>query len=141
MALPLLFFTPLSSSSSPRLSSVTAITASPISRLHMKPIDPVLKSWDRVGVITNKRCSRTVKAFSDTGGPDGGESQSESDDEVDFPFDKLPLDSKLQMKLEQKMRMKSSKKIRLRRKKLVHKRRLRKRGQWPPSKVNKLKNV
>ncbi|KAL5743278.1 hypothetical protein ACOSP7_026134 [Xanthoceras sorbifolium] len=145
MAVHLLFFTPLSSStpSPPRLSSTTAITASPSSRLHMKPIAPFLKSWDGVCVITSKRCARIFMAFSDTRGPDGGESQSESDDEdVDLPsFDKLPLDSKLQLKLEQKMRMKLSKKIRIRRKKLGHKRRMRKRGQWPPSKVNKLKNV
>jgi len=37
--------------------------------------------------------------------------------------------------------MKLGKKIRLRSKKLDRKRGMRKRGQWPPSKVNKLKNV
>lgn len=57
------------------------------------------------------------------------------------PVDKLPLESKLQERLEQKTRMKLAKKIRLRRKRLVRKRKLRKKGRWPPSKMNKLKNV
>ena len=86
----------------------------------------------------------TVKALSDSKGtsPDSWQPVSESDDEEeDVALDKLPLDSKLQLKLEHKMKMKLGKKIRLRRKKLGRKRRMRKRGQWPLSKVNKLKNV
>lgn len=82
-----------------------------------------------------------VKVSSDTEVGNSHEPQSESDDEEYLPLDKLPLDSKLQLKLEHKMRMKIPKKIRLRRKKLVRKRRLRKKGRWPPSKMNKLKNV
>ncbi|KAK9912182.1 hypothetical protein M0R45_036054 [Rubus argutus] len=65
---------------------------------------------------------------------------SNSKEEV-VPVDKLPLESKLQESLEQKTRMKLAKKIRLRRKRLVRKRKLRKKGRWPPSKMNKLKNV
>lgn len=82
-----------------------------------------------------------VKVSSDAEVVDSDEPLSESDDEEYFPLEKLPLDSKLQLKLEHKMRMKISKKIRLRRKKLVRKRRMRKTGRWPPSKMNKLKNV
>ncbi|XP_047318737.1 50S ribosomal protein 5, chloroplastic [Impatiens glandulifera] len=49
----------------------------------------------------------------------------------------LPLESKQQMLLEQKLKMKLAKKIRMRRKRLVSKRRLRKKGKWPPSKINR----
>ncbi|RQO91225.1 hypothetical protein POPTR_006G028101v4 [Populus trichocarpa] len=88
----------------------------------------------------------TVKALSDSKGtsPDSWQPVSESDDEEeDAVLDKTPLDSKLQLKLEHKMKMKmkSGKKIGLRRKKLDRKRGMNKRGQWPPSKANKLKNV
>lgn len=100
-----------------------------------------LKSCIRFYDITRKRNAMNVKAFSDTDRLDSGEPDSESDDEEDLLLDNLPLDSKLQLKLEQKMKMKFSKKIRLRRKKLVRKRRMRKKGRWPPSKMNKLKNV
>lgn len=85
----------------------------------------------------------TMKALTDAKGmgPDAGESVSESDDEEKLQSEKIPLDAKLQQKLEQKLKMKLAKKIRLRRKRLVRKRRMRKKGRWPPSKANKLKNV
>lgn len=100
-----------------------------------------LKSCKSFCYISKKRGEMIVKLSSDAEVVDSDEPLSESDDEEYFPLEKLPLDSKLQLKLEHKMRMKISKKIRLRRKKLVRKRRMRKTGRWPPSKMNKLKNV
>ncbi|KAH9738699.1 50S ribosomal protein 5 [Citrus sinensis] len=146
MALSLLFSSPLSSSSSSIFStpysSPMAFTASPIPRLHMKSMGHHhLKSCKSFCDISKKRGELIVKVSSDAEVVDSDEPQSESDDEEYFPLEKLPLDSKLQLKLEHKMRMKISKKIRLRRKKLVRKRRMRKTGRWPPSKMNKLKNV
>lgn len=95
-------------------------------------------------LIANRSASAVVNASSadtDGSGPiDSSESPSDSKEEV-VPVDKLPLESKLQERQEQKLRMKLAKKIRLRRKRLVRKRRLRKKGRWPPSKMNKLKNV
>lgn len=82
------------------------------------------------------------KAATEENGPGSEtlEASSESDDE-DAELENLALESKLQLKLEHKMKMKFAKNIRLRRKKLVRKRRLRKKGSWPPSKLNKNKNV
>jgi 50S ribosomal protein 5 len=113
-----------------------------VSRFLVKPIDRHAKLFNRVSIpaptTTNKGAGIIANVSSEI--PDAGESQSESDDDEDVPFDKLPL--KLQQKLEHKMRMKlSNKKIRLRRKKLVRKRRMRKRGCWPPSKMKKMKKM
>lgn len=109
------------------------------------PIGVLSKSFDGICLSTPMgKGLMTVKALSDSKGtsPDSGQPASESDDEEeDVVLDKIPLDSKLQLKLEHKMKMKLGKKIRLRSKKLDRKRGMRKRGQWPPSKVNKLKNV
>lgn len=69
----------------------------------------------------------------------GVERKKESDAVV--AVDKLPLESKVKEREEQRLRMKLAKKIRLRRKRLVNKRKLRKKGNWPPSKMKKLKNV
>ncbi|KAL9240054.1 hypothetical protein vseg_014315 [Gypsophila vaccaria] len=74
--------------------------------------------------------------------PASGSGDGESTDEEDrIGIQNMPLESKLQLKLEQKMKMKIDKKIRLRRKRLVRKRMMRKKGRWPPSKMQKLKNV
>lgn len=89
-------------------------------------------------VAAKKSFSVVVKASADP--TEGTEATSDSKEEV-VPVDKLPLESKLQERLEQKTRMKLAKKIRLRRKRLVRKRKLRKKGRWPPSKMNKLKSV
>ncbi|KAJ4706746.1 50S ribosomal protein 5, chloroplastic [Melia azedarach] len=148
----LVCFNPLPSlsshpSSSSYVSSALAITASPVSRLHLKAIDPLAKSSNGVQICTplvaGKRGAVIVKASSDLDGTvptEGGEPPSNSTEEV-VPVDKLPLESKAQERLDQKMRMKLAKKIRLRRKRLVRKRRMRKKGRWPPSKMKKLKNV
>lgn len=114
-----------------------------VSRMHMNPIiDPQPKSFSGVGlhmlVAIKKSVSVVVRASADP--TEGTEALSDSKEEV-VPVDKLPLESKLQERLEQKTRMKLAKKIRLRRKRLVRKRKLRKKGRWPPSKMNKLKNV
>ncbi|KAG5242485.1 50S ribosomal protein [Salix suchowensis] len=139
----LLFSVPISSSSSLHGVSSTRVTLGfPSCRL---PIGVLSKSFE--GICSSTPVGKglmTVKALSDSKGtgPDSWQPVSESDDEEeDVILDKLPLDSKLQLKLEHKMKMKLGKKIRLRRKKLGRKRRMRKRGQWPLSKVNKLKNV
>uniref|UniRef100_A0A2P2QL85 50S ribosomal protein 5ic-like n=1 Tax=Rhizophora mucronata TaxID=61149 RepID=A0A2P2QL85_RHIMU len=134
-------------------SSAKSTAASSISSLQWEPFD--LHSGSHYGLclftstLTNNVSMVTVKALSEVKGMAldseepilEGESMSESDNEEDLLPDKLPLDSKLQQKLEHKMKMKLGKKIRLRRKKLDRKRRMRKRGKWPPLKVNKLKNV
>ncbi|KAL6523340.1 hypothetical protein OROGR_016943 [Orobanche gracilis] len=80
----------------------------------------------------HNRGSLIVKASSDVDGTDGEEK---------VPFENLPLELKVQSIHEQMMRMKMAKKIRLRRKRLVRKRHLRKKGRWPPSNMNKNKNV
>ncbi|XP_044468732.1 50S ribosomal protein 5 alpha, chloroplastic-like [Mangifera indica] len=107
----------------------------------MKPIALQLRSCPRFCAIASKRDALIVKASTETECFGDVEPQSESDNEEDLLLNEMPVESKLQLKLEQKMRIKISKKIRLRRKKLLHKRRMRKRGRWPPSKINKLKNV
>lgn len=114
-----------------------------VSRLHLKSVSLLSKSFGGISFSTVRKGTVTVKASTDIKGTgsDAGESVSESDDEENLLSEKIPLDAKLQQKLEQKLRMKLAKKIRLRRKKLVRKRRMRKKGQWPPSKANKLKNV
>ncbi|CAK7339925.1 unnamed protein product [Dovyalis caffra] len=140
---------PIASSASLHGVSSTRVTlAFPSCSLSLKPIGLVSKSFNGIcqstPTIAMGKGLLIVKASSDGKGtgPDSGQPVSGSDDEEeDVLLDKLPLDSKLQLKLEHKMRMKLGKKIRLRRKKLDRKRRMRKRGQWPPSKVNKLKNV
>lgn len=115
-----------------------------VSRTHLNPIvDPHPRSSNGVGLhvpvaAKKKFFSVVVKASADP--TEGTEATSDSKEEV-VPVDKLPLESKLQERLEQKTRMKLAKKIRLRRKRLVRKRKLRKKGRWPPSKMNKLKNV
>ncbi|OAY33134.1 50S ribosomal protein 5 alpha, chloroplastic [Manihot esculenta] len=123
--------------------STKAISTSPVSRLHLKSVSLLSKSFVGISFSTVRKGTVTVKASTDIKGTgsDAGESVSESDDEENLLSEKIPLDAKLQQKLEQKLRMKLAKKIRLRRKKLVRKRRMRKKGQWPPSKANKLKNV
>ncbi|KAJ6912461.1 hypothetical protein NC651_015002 [Populus alba x Populus x berolinensis] len=109
------------------------------------PIGVLSKSFDGICLSTPVgKGLITVKALSDSKGtgPDSWQPLSESDDEEeDVVLDKIPLDSKLQLKLEHKMKMKFGKKIRLRRKKLDRKRGMRKRGKWPPLKANKLKNI
>uniref|UniRef100_A0A6N2JZB1 Uncharacterized protein n=1 Tax=Salix viminalis TaxID=40686 RepID=A0A6N2JZB1_SALVM len=106
------------------------------------PIGALSKSFE--GICSSTPVGKglmTVKALSDSKGtsPDSWQPVSESDDEEeDVLLDKLPLDSKLQLKLEHKMKMKLGKKIRLRRKKLGRKRRMRKRGQWPLSKIEQM---
>ncbi|XP_004306423.1 PREDICTED: 50S ribosomal protein 5, chloroplastic [Fragaria vesca subsp. vesca] len=125
----LLCSTPLALNAvSSRPSNVTAATH----RMHMNPIHPKCFSGVRLQLpmVAKKSVSLVVKAS------EGAEAPSEV-----VPVDKLPLESKLQERLEQKTRMKLAKKIRLRRKRLVRKRKLRKKGRWPPSKMNKLKNV
>jgi hypothetical protein len=76
----------------------------------VKPIDRHAKLFNRVSIpaptTTNKGAGIIANVSSEI--PDAGESQSESDDDEDVPFDKLPL--KLQQKLEHKMRMKLSNK-------------------------------
>ncbi|GAV88060.1 hypothetical protein CFOL_v3_31484 [Cephalotus follicularis] len=143
----------LTASSSASCSSRRILTpfsiafASPISILHIKPIDLYSRHFNGFWVpkpfATNKRVAMIVKAAFGIKGTDSeaGETQCNSDELEDLVLDKVPLDPKLQLKLEQKMRMKSAKRIRLRGKKLIHKRRMRKKGRWPPSKMNKLKNV
>ncbi|XP_059668259.1 large ribosomal subunit protein cL37 alpha [Cornus florida] len=136
------FASPSSSSSSP---STTAITVNPFSRLHKASIVVCPKSFNGLQIyapfVLKERVAVIVKAASVDGmGSDGGEPPSEGKEEV-VPVENLPLESKLQLKLEQKTRMKLAKKIRLRRKRLVRKRHLRKKGRWPPSKMNKNKNV
>jgi len=71
---------------------------------------------------------------------DGSESESKKESD-DVSVEKLPLESKLKEKEEKRLKMKLARKIRLRRKRLVQKRRLRKKGNWPPSKMKKLKSV
>jgi 50S ribosomal protein 5 len=71
---------------------------------------------------------------------DGSESESKKESDA-VSVDKLPLESKLKEREEQRLKMKLDKKIRLRRKRLVQKRKLRKKGNWPPSKMKKLKSV
>lgn len=111
----------------------------------MNPIDQHAKSFDGActyaPIMTKKRAGTIAKVSSEI--RDGGESQSESDGDMDLPLEKLPLDSKLQRKLEHKMKLKLWKKIRLRNKKLMRKRRMRmrKRGCWPSSKMKKLTNI
>jgi len=116
-----------------------------VSRLLTNPIDQHAKSFDGActyaPIMTKKRAGTIAKVSSEI--HDGGESQSESDGDVDLLLEKLPLDSKLQRKLEHKMKLKLWKKIRLRNKKLMRKRRMRmrKRGCWPSSKMKKLTNI
>ncbi|KAL6124788.1 hypothetical protein ACLB2K_077297 [Fragaria x ananassa] len=121
---------------SSRPSNVTAATH----RMHMNPmIEPHPKCCSGVRLHMPMVARKSiVKASSDP--TEGAEAPSDIKKEA-VPVDKLPLESKLQERLEQKSRMKLAKKIRLRRKRLVRKRKLRKKGRWPPSKMNKLKNV
>ncbi|KAF5737602.1 50S ribosomal protein 5 chloroplastic [Tripterygium wilfordii] len=129
------------------LSSTLAISATPISRLPLRPIgqNPTSFNGIRSFVPLNVRKSGVVivRASSETDetGPNDAVEPPSDNKEVSVPIDKLPLESKLQERMEQKMKMKMAKKIRLRRKRLVRKRRLRKKGRWPPSKMKKLKNV
>lgn len=93
------------------------------------------------GLKTRKNAIFIASAAADSNVVDGAE-ESEGKKESDVvPVDKLPLESKLKEREEQRLKMKLAKKIRLRRKRLVQKRRLRKKGNWPPSKMKKLKNV
>ncbi|CAL1386766.1 unnamed protein product [Linum trigynum] len=116
-------------------------------RLHLKPVNPLSKPLDGLsstaGIASARNAGLIPRAVADIDdpSPETVEPSSDSGEEESSPIDKLPLESKLQLKLEQKMKMKLAKKIRLRRKRLVRKRRLRKKGRWPPSKMNKLKNV
>lgn len=88
-----------------------------------------------------------ASVVADSNGVDGiasteeGGVDSKKEGDAVVAVDKLPLESKLKEREEQKLRMKLAKKIRLRRKRLVNKRKLRKKGNWPPSKMKKLKNV
>ncbi|XP_050386953.1 50S ribosomal protein 5, chloroplastic [Argentina anserina] len=125
-----------------RSAPLTIFTATTY-RMQMNPvIDPHPKSFNGVRlhmpVVVKRSVSLVVKASSDP--IEGTEALSGIKEEV-VPVDKLPLESKLKKRLEEKTRMKLAKKIRLRRKRLVQKRKLRKKGRWPPSKMNKLKNV
>ncbi|KAF5750331.1 hypothetical protein HS088_TW03G00667 [Tripterygium wilfordii] len=153
----LLFFAPpgpLASSSAPHSSfsssaTTLAVDAATISRLYIKPIDLCSNSLGEICFDKLFSASRRggiiakVSLDVEETGQDGemALSESDDDDEENIPFVKIPLESNLQLKLEQKMRMKVAKKVRLRRKKLIRKRRTRKKGQWPPSKMKKLKNV
>ncbi|KAJ4965316.1 hypothetical protein NE237_017165 [Protea cynaroides] len=144
----LLLISPSLSVTSPASYRLTAIAATPISRLQNKCIGLQPKSFNGIEIFTStptgvaERRMWTVRASIDTDG------MSQEDDgppgvdkEETVSVENLPLESKLQLKLEQKLRMKLAKKIRLRRKKLVRKRRMRKKGRWPPSKMKKNKNV
>ncbi|CAI0410064.1 unnamed protein product [Linum tenue] len=116
-------------------------------KLHLKPVNLLSKPLDGLSSATGLTSVRNIglipRAVSDIDDPSPAsvEPSSGSEDEESLSIDKLPLESKLQLKLEQKMKMKLAKKVRLRRKRLVRKRSLRKKGRWPPSKMNKLKNV
>ncbi|KAF5475694.1 hypothetical protein F2P56_007470 [Juglans regia] len=135
MAVQIFSFSPSLSSSLSLSSSVSssALATTSTYRFLMNPIDR--HAFDGVCIcaptVTNKRAG--IIAYVSLEVADGGGSQSESDDQVDLAFDKIPADPKLQRKLEHKMKMKLSKKIRLRSKKLQRKRRMRKRGRRPPS--------
>ncbi|BBN15054.1 hypothetical protein MPTK1_6g16600 [Marchantia polymorpha subsp. ruderalis] len=52
-----------------------------------------------------------------------------------------PSDPALVLKLQSELLKKKAKKLELKRKRLVRKRHLRKKGRWPPAKVNKTKNI
>ncbi|XP_041027230.1 50S ribosomal protein 5, chloroplastic [Juglans microcarpa x Juglans regia] len=132
------------SHSSTASSSAFHITATSISRLHVKPIGLHPKCFKGTGVI--KKMSSIVVNASSAIDATAGEPTSDSKEDAEnkeevVPVDKLPLESKLQERMEQKLKMKLAKKVRLRRNRLVRKRRLRKKGRWPPSKMKKLKNV
>ncbi|KAJ8770376.1 hypothetical protein K2173_014989 [Erythroxylum novogranatense] len=141
---------PLSASlfrSSYPFSSAKRVAVFP-SKSQLKPIDicskPVNSLCTLVPICTRKSSAVAVKSSSEieATGPEIEDPKSDdSDDEEGILLNKLPLDSKLQQKLEHKLRLKLAKRIRVRRKKLVRKRRMRRRGQWSPSKVKKLKNV
>ncbi|KAF5750332.1 50S ribosomal protein 5 chloroplastic [Tripterygium wilfordii] len=134
-------------SSQPFPSSSLSITATPISRLHLRPIGQNPTSFDGFQYFVSLNVRKTgeviVRASSETDetGPKDGVEPPSDNKEESVPIDKLPLELKLQERMKQKMKMKMAKKIRLRRKRLVRKRRLRKKGRWPPSKMKKLKNV
>ncbi|XVE90756.1 hypothetical protein DITRI_Ditri20bG0102800 [Diplodiscus trichospermus] len=140
----LLSFRPLPALSSSPVSSCSIslrIAVLPISRLPQKAIDhPPSKCLIGTQIAPNKkRLVMTVKASSASS---DGEAQLPAETKKEaLPVEQLPLESKMQQMTEQKMRMKLAKKIRLRRKRLVRKRNMRKKGQWPPSKMKKLKNV
>ncbi|KAJ7972045.1 50S ribosomal protein 5, chloroplastic [Quillaja saponaria] len=139
------FRTPLTSLQ-PSSSSSSAIATTAVSRLHIKAIDLPSNSFNGVRIRAPFGANRTgrilVRAASDVDGAAATDGVEPPDSKKEVaPVDKLPLESKLQERQEQKLRMKLAKKIRLRRKRLVRKRRLRKKGRWPPSKMNKLKNV
>ncbi|CAI0442113.1 unnamed protein product [Linum tenue] len=135
-----------SSTSSKAITKLLRVELS-VPRLHLKPVNPLSKPLDGLsstaGIASARNAGLIPRAVADIDDPSPAsvEPPSDSGDEESLSIDKLPLESKLQLKLEQKMKMKLAKKIRLRRKRLVRKRRLRKKGRWPPSKMNKLKNV
>ncbi|GMJ12158.1 hypothetical protein HRI_004885000 [Hibiscus trionum] len=141
----LLSFNPLpclSSTPAPPSSTFFPIAVLPISRSRIKTINyPHSKCLTGTQLVPNiKRSARIVKAYSAS--TDGGEAElPEETKKGALPVEQLPLETKTQQLMEQKMKMKLAKKIRLRRKRLVRKRKLRKKGRWPPSKMNKLKNV
>ncbi|CAN0880387.1 50S ribosomal protein 5, chloroplastic [Linum grandiflorum] len=132
--------TPLWSSSCCCSSSTSAKSIIP--RLCMKPVSlqfDGLRS-SSLAVVSARNVALITRATSDT--PDGVEPSSDGgSEEINVSIDKLPLESKVQLRTEQQEKMKLARKIRLRRKRLMRKRKLRKKGRWPPSKMAKLKNV
>ncbi|CAN1143820.1 50S ribosomal protein 5, chloroplastic [Linum perenne] len=117
-------------------------------RLHMKtvylqskPLDVLSSSIPIASVRSVRLITRATSDIDGPTTPDSTEASSDSGSEEKVSVDKLPLESKLQLRVEQQAKMKLARKIRLRRKRLVRKRKLRKKGRWPPSKMKKLKNV
>ncbi|CAI8613754.1 unnamed protein product [Vicia faba] len=134
--------TPLSSSSS----ISPHPTASPISRVQIGlPTNCSKELRISTPIVVKPRKNAIFIASAAAAGDsnvadvvEGSESKEESGV---VSVDKLPLESKLKEREEKTVKMKLAKKIRLRRKRLVQKRRLRKKGNWPPSKMKKLEGV
>ncbi|CAL5193252.1 unnamed protein product [Lathyrus oleraceus] len=121
-------------------------TANPISRVRIGLPTNCLKGFRILTPIVQKPRKNSIFIASAAAGADSnvadGVEESESKKESDVvSVDKLPLESKLKEREERMLKMKLAKKIRLKRKRLVQKRRLRKKGNWPPSKMKKLEGV
>ncbi|KAM7523130.1 hypothetical protein LguiA_013032 [Lonicera macranthoides] len=114
-----------------------------VTRLHKKSICLNQKLLNGTQVHTyiklKERYAVIVKVSLDVTNP-VLEPPSKSDDKI-VALEDLHLEPKLQLKLEQRMKMRISKKIILRSKKLVKKRGMRMKGRWPPSNMNKNKNI
>ncbi|CAK8543000.1 unnamed protein product [Lathyrus sativus] len=121
-------------------------TPNPISRLRIGLPTNCLKGFQISAPIVEKPSKNAIfiasaAAAADSNVADEVQVSESKKESGGVSVEKLPLESKLKEREEKRLKMKLAKKIRLKRKRLVQKRRLRKKGNWPPSKMKKLEGV